>query len=71
MKKNHSHDVLSNVKCKCGKRIKLRVVEQKKSTKDLKCYNCHIADEAKVSGKSPTFVAKAKRETRHAEETRV
>jgi hypothetical protein len=71
MKKQHSHEELSNVRCACGKRIKARVVEQKENTKNLKCYNCWIEDEAKVSGKSGVFVAKAKRETRHAEETRV
>jgi hypothetical protein len=71
MKKQFTHEELSDKKCECGKRLKKRIVVQKPSIKDQKCYNCWIADQALVSGKSPTFTNKARRETKHAEETRV
>ena len=71
MKKNHTYNELSNVKCACGKRIKQRIVEQKQSDKALKCYNCWIDDQAQRSGKSVTFINKAASEIRHAEETRI
>lgn len=43
MKKSHSHDELSDRKCKCGKRIKQRMVEQKDAER---CYACYCKKEA-------------------------
>jgi hypothetical protein len=41
MKKSHRFDEMSNVKCKCGKKLKARVVENKQPQNARKCYRCY------------------------------
>ena len=60
MKKSHPFNKMSELKCKCGKLLKERMVEQKQTKPD--CYKCHLAEQAGRNGKSVTFMAKAKRE---------
>lgn len=42
MKKSHSHDQKSDRACRCGKKIKARMVEQKDARR---CYGCFCKKE--------------------------
>jgi len=41
MKKSHKFNELSDVKCKCGKPLKARIVATKQPSNAHKCYKCY------------------------------
>lgn len=42
MKKSHKFDELSEIRCGCGKRLKLRLVKTKAPHKIRSCYKCGL-----------------------------
>jgi len=49
--KKHDFRTMSDLKCECGRPIKLNVAERKTKTHKLDCYKCHAKAQIKAGNR--------------------